>query len=271
WPYEPFVIPDEIRSAWDAKARGAEREAAWQKKFAAYKVAHPDLAAEFTRRMAGELPAGWSDAAKAYVTASTQVTAALATRQASQSALNAFGPVLPELFGGSADLTPSNNTTRKDSKVVKHGDLSGNYVHYGVREFGMSAIMNGISLHGGLIPYGGTFLVFTDYARNALRMAALMHIRVVFVLTHDSIGLREAGPTHQPIEHVASLRLIPNMTLWRPCDVVETAVAWRRAIENTHGPTSLILTRQALPFQQRSPEQVAAIERGGYVLQDSSG
>jgi len=271
WPYAPFVIPPEIASAWDARAAGAKREREWQERFAAYQMQFPELAAEFERRMRGDLPTSFADAAKAFTAQAAQNTASFATRQSSQQALNAYGPSLPELFGGSADLTGSNNTNRKDSKIVTADDASGNYFSYGVREFGMAAIMNGVALHGGFIPYGGTFLVFSDYSRNALRMAALMKQRVIHVLTHDSIGLGEDGPTHQPIEHVASLRIIPNMTVWRPCDTVETAAAWADAIERRSGPSSLILTRQALPLQPRSAQQIADVRRGGYVLSDCDG
>ncbi|MFO7305633.1 MAG: transketolase [Gammaproteobacteria bacterium] len=271
WEYEPFVIPDDIRAAWDARDRGARAEAAWRTLFERYKAEYPDLAAEFERRMRGELPADWEEKTRAYLEQTLQATGALATRQASQQCLNALGPHVPELLGGSADLTGSNNTNRKDTRPLTGDDPTGNYVHYGVREFGMSAIMNGVALHGGLIPYGGTFLVFSDYARNAIRMAALMKQRVIFVLTHDSIGLGEDGPTHQPIEHIPSLRIVPNMVVWRPCDVTETAVAWIDAIERRDGPTCLALTRQAVPAQARTPEQVAAIRRGGYVLRDCDG
>jgi transketolase len=271
WSYPPFVIPPEIYSAWDARTAGAKREAEWRERFGNYRKQYPELAAEFERRTQGALPSTFGEAVRNYVAQAVQSAANVATRQASQAALNAYGPRLPELFGGSADLTPSNNTTRKDSKVITATDKSGNYLHYGVREFGMCAVMNGLALHGGHIPYGGTFLVFTDYARNALRMAALMRLRVIYVLTHDSIGLGEDGPTHQPIEHIASLRIIPNMTLWRPCDSVETAVAWGDALERRTGPTSLILTRQSLAHQARSAEQQANIRRGGYVLLDCSG
>ena len=271
WTAPPFVIPDDIRAAWDQHARGGEAERQWQAVFAAYRKEFPELAAEYERRMRGELPAGFAAAAQAYVEKTQVEGPALATRQSSQAALNALGPVLPELLGGSADLTPSNGTQRKDSVTLTPQSPGGNYVHYGVREFGMSAIMNGLVCHGGFIPYGGTFLTFSDYARNAVRMAALMHLGVVFVYTHDSIGLGEDGPTHQPIEHVASLRIIPNTDVWRPADAVETAAAWRASLVNRKGPTCLILTRQALPHQSRTAAQVAAIERGGYVLIDSNG
>jgi transketolase len=271
WDHEPFVIPEEIRKGWDARDSGAQREAEWRAKFDAYKAQFPELASDFERRMKGELPGKWLEGAKAYLDQAAQATGALATRQASQQALNGLAPHVPELLGGSADLTGSNNTNRKDSRAVTGDDPTGNYLHYGVREFGMSAVMNGIALHGGFIPYGGTFLVFSDYARNALRMAALMKQRVIFVLTHDSIGLGEDGPTHQPIEHVPSLRIIPNMTVWRPCDVAETAAAWIDSIERRDGPSCLALSRQALPAQPRSAEQLAAIRRGGYVLKDSAG
>lgn len=271
WPYEPFVIPDDIRRDWDAREKGAAREGQWRERFNAYRAAFPELAAEYERRMKGDLPAAWPDVISEYVAQTAQANASIATRQASQQALNAFGPRVPELLGGSADLTGSNNTNRKDSKVLTGDDPSGNYLHYGVREFGMCAVMNGMALHGGVIPYGGTFLVFTDYARNALRMAALMKQRVIYVMTHDSIGLGEDGPTHQPVEHLPSLRIIPQMTVWRPCDVTETAQAWADAIERRDGPTVLALTRQTLPGQPRTTEQVAAIRRGGYVLKDCEG
>ncbi|HEX4970460.1 MAG TPA: transketolase, partial [Steroidobacteraceae bacterium] len=271
WPSEPFVIPDDIRKDWDARERGAALEEKWRDRFAAYRAEFPELAAEYERRMQGELPAAWRDIVKDFVAQAAQANASVATRQASQQTLNAFGPKVPELFGGSADLTGSNNTNRKDSRPFTGDDPSGNYLHYGVREFGMSAMMNGMALHGGLIPYGGTFLVFTDYARNALRMSALMKQRVIYVMTHDSIGLGEDGPTHQPVEHLPSLRIVPNMTVWRPCDVVETGQAWADAIERRNGPTVLALTRQALPGQARSAEQIADIRRGGYILKDSEG
>ena len=271
WDYEPFVIPDEIRKGWDAREQGAKREAEWQQRFAAYQSKFPELAAEYERRQKGELPSSWRDVASKYVAEVAKESKPLATRQSSQASLNAYGPGLPELLGGSADLTGSNNTNRKDSRSITGADASGNYIHYGVREFGMSAIMNGLALHGGLIPYGGTFLVFSDYARNAMRMSALMKQRVIYVMTHDSIGLGEDGPTHQPVEHLPSLRIIPNMTVWRPCDSTETAVAWADSIERRNGPSTLALTRQALPPQPRTDQQIANIRRGGYVLKDSEG
>ncbi len=271
WTSEPFVIPEEVRKGWDAKESGAKAQAEWQKRFDAYAKAFPDLAAELTRRAEGKLPANWADSVQSHIAQTAQATGALATRQCSQATLNAYGPGLPEFIGGSADLTPSNNTNRKDSKSITGADASGNYLHYGVREFGMSAIMNGIALHGGFIPYGGTFLVFSDYARNAMRMSALMKQRVIYVMTHDSIGLGEDGPTHQPVEHIPSLRIIPNMTVWRPCDSLETAVAWTDAIERTNGPTVLALTRQALPAHPRTAAQVENARRGGYVLKDCEG
>jgi transketolase len=271
WPHAPFVVPDEIRQGWDARASGAAAEQAWQRSLAAYRAAHPELAAEFERRMSGKLPADWRRQLQDFIAATLEKPAAVATRISSQQVLNVLGAALPELLGGSADLTGSNNTDFKGNQTVTPQNVAGNYIHYGVREFGMCAVMNGVALHGGFIPYGGTFLVFSDYARNAVRMAALMRQRVVLVFTHDSIGLGEDGPTHQPVEHVASLRLIPNMRVWRPCDTVETAVAWGDSIDNVTGPTSLILTRQALPPMSRTPGQVAAIARGGYVLIDSDG
>jgi transketolase len=271
WPYEPFVVPDDIRSAWDARGKGAAAERAWSERMVAYRAAHPDLAAELDRRLRGELPEGWQGKLEDFIRAQQQKPANVATRSSSQLALNVLGAAIPEMLGGSADLTGSNNTNHKGSKTITGDDVAGNYIHYGVREFGMTAIMNGIALHGGFVPYGGTFLVFSDYARNAVRMAALMRQRVILVYTHDSIGLGEDGPTHQPVEQVASLRVIPNMRLWRPCDTVETAVAWADAIERRDGPTSLVLTRQALPAMSRTAAQVAEIARGGYVLVDSDG
>lgn len=269
WPWPPFEVPDDIRAGWDARDRGRLAESQWRDLFAAYAADYPAEAAEFNRRMSGQLPAAWPRQAAEALARIAGETAAKATRKSSEDALNAFAPALPELFGGSADLTGSNLTRTKAAVTVKPGSLAGNYVSWGVREFGMAAAMNGMALHGGHIPFGGTFLTFSDYARNALRMAALMELRSIFVFTHDSIGLGEDGPTHQPVEHVASLRLIPHTTVWRPCDAVETAVAWQDAIERAHGPTSLVLTRQALPAQPRSAEQLAAIRRGGYVLRDA--
>jgi transketolase len=271
WPYEPFVVPDDIRSAWDARGKGAAAERAWNERMVAYRAAHPELAAELDRRLRGELPEGWQGKLEDFIGAQQEKPANVATRSSSQLALNVLGAAIPEMLGGSADLTGSNNTNHKGSKTITGDDVAGNYIHYGVREFGMTAIMNGIALHGGFVPYGGTFLVFSDYARNAVRMAALMKQRVILVYTHDSIGLGEDGPTHQPVEQVASLRVIPNMRLWRPCDTVETAVAWADAIERRDGPTSLVLTRQALPAMSRTAAQVAEIARGGYVLLDSDG
>ncbi len=271
WSYEPFVIPQEIYAAWNAKEQGAAAEAEWNDKFAAYAAAHPELAAEFTRRMQGDLPSDWAAEADKFIAEVDGEKASPATRKASQIALNGYGPLLSELFGGSADLTPSNLTFWSGSKSVNEGNADGNYLSFGVREFGMSALINGMALHGGFIPYDATFLVFSDYARNALRMSALMRLRTIHVYTHDSIGLGEDGPTHQPVEHVSSLRLMPNMSVWRPCDAVETAVAWRQAIEKKDGPTSLILSRQGLPHQERSQQQLSDISRGGYVLQDCAG
>ena len=257
WPYEPFVIPADIKHAWDATERGSKFEQAWTERMAAYRKAHPQLAAELERRLAGRLPDGWHESVEEFIRAAQEKPAAVATRSSSQQVLNVLGAAIPELLGGSADLTGSNNTNHKGSKTVTADDIGGNYLHYGVREFGMTAIMNGVALHGGFIPYGGTFLVFSDYARNAARMAALMKQRVILVYTHDSIGLGEDGPTHQPVEHVASLRIIPNMRVWRPCDTVETAMAWADAVERRDGPTSLILSRQALPSMasERGPDR----------------
>ena len=270
WPYAPFEIPEAVRAEWNARERGAAREADWNQKFSAYAAAHPDLAAEFKRRMAGELPAGWATHRDAFLAQTVQKAETIATRKASQNAIEGFAPALPELIGGSADLAGSNLTLWSGSKGVG-ATGGGNYIYFGVREFGMAAICNGIALHGGLIPYHATFLVFSDYARNALRMAALMKQRVICVFTHDSIGLGEDGPTHQPVEHAATLRLIPNMDVWRPCDTVETTVSWAAAIERRDGPTSLLLSRQNLAFQQRSAEQIAAINRGAYVLSEATG
>ena len=271
WNYVSFEIPDDIYAEWSARDSGAGAEQAWNEQFEAYAAAHPELAAEFKRRVGGELPADFSRQAEAFIYQCQDEGKEVATRKASQLCLDAFGEMLPELLGGSADLAGSNLTWWKGSKAITAEDASGNYLHYGVREFGMSAMMNGIALHGGFINYGATFLVFMEYARNAVRMAALMKQRSIFVYTHDSIGLGEDGPTHQPIEQIASLRGTPNMSLWRPCDMVESAVAWRAAIERADGPTSLIFTRQGLPHQNRSSAQVAAIARGGYVLSDCDG
>ena len=270
WPHPPFEIPEAVRAEWDARERGAAQEAEWNQKFAAYATAHPAPAAEFKRRMAGDLPADWAARRDAFLAQTVQKAETIATRKASQNAIEGFAPALPELIGGSADLAGSNLTLWSGSKGVGTTG-GGNYIYFGVREFGMAAICNGIALHGGLIPYHATFLVFSDYMRNALRMAALMKQRVVCVFTHDSIGLGQDGPTHQPVEHAASLRLMPNMTVWRPCDTVETAAAWASAIERHDGPTSLLLSRDPLPFQQRSTDQIAAIARGGYVLAEAAG
>ncbi len=271
WEHPPFVIPPGIYAAYDARQKGAAAEAAWRQAFEAYRGAYPELAAEFERRMSGALPAGWEQATRNYVAATAAKGETVASRKASQNVLNAYAPVLPELFGGSADLTGSNLTWWSGSKAVSAANEEANYIHYGVREFAMSAVMNGISLHGGFIPYGGTFLVFSDYARNAVRLAALMKVRCVHVYTHDSIGLGEDGPTHQPVEHAASLRLIPNMSVWRPCDAVETAVAWKAAVERTGGPTCLLLSRQNLPAMPRTESQIELVARGGYVLIDTGG
>ena len=271
WTAPPFEVPGELRAAWNHEKAGRAAEARWQELFTRYRNAHPALAAEFERRMRAELPANWPDTARAALAAGQAVTASQATRQSSQAVLNLIGPALPELFGGSADLTPSNNTLFKGARVVTPQDIEGDYLHYGVREFGMSAAMTGIALHGGFIPYGGTFLTFSDYARNALRMASLMHERVILVYTHDSIGLGEDGPTHQPVEQLNSLRLIPNLTLWRPADATETAVAWRAAIEHDTGPTLVVLTRQGLPQQARDAAALQGMGRGGYVLSDCQG
>ncbi len=268
WPHAPFEIPADIYAAWDGKTKGAALQQSWQQRFDAYQAAFPALAGELTRRLSGELPTDWAEKSNAYIAQLQATPASIASRKASQNALNAFGPLLPEFMGGSADLAGSNLTLWSGSKGVSAEDASGNYLFYGVREFGMSAIMNGIALHGGFIPYGATFLMFMEYARNAVRMAALMKQRVIFVYTHDSIGLGEDGPTHQPVEQLASLRVTPNLMNWRPCDQVESAVAWQAAIERTEGPTTLIFTRQNLKQQNRNAAQLADIRRGGYVLQD---
>jgi transketolase len=271
WDSPPFEIPADIAAAWDGKARGEYEEQAWMQAFSAYDADHPELAAEFLRRMQRRLPDNWDEIADRAIAEINAAGESMATRKASLVALNAFAPALPELAGGSADLTGSNLTKHAGSTVISADDASGNYIYFGVREFGMTAMCNGMTLHGGIIPYAGTFLTFSDYARSALRMAALMKAQTILVYTHDSIGLGEDGPTHQPIEQTASLRLMPNMRVWRPCDTVETAVAWRDAIERRDGPTSLVLTRQGLPFQNRNAEQLASISRGAYVLKDCDG
>ncbi|ELL7180695.1 TPA: transketolase [Vibrio cholerae] len=271
WEHAPFEIPADIYAAWDAKQAGASKEAAWNEKFAAYAKAYPAEAAEYKRRVAGELPANW-EAATSEIIANLQANPAnIASRKASQNALEAFGKLLPEFMGGSADLAPSNLTMWSGSQSLTAEDFSGNYIHYGVREFGMTAIINGIALHGGFVPYGATFLMFMEYARNAMRMAALMKVQNIQVYTHDSIGLGEDGPTHQPVEQIASLRMTPNMSTWRPCDQVESAVAWKLAIERKDAPSALIFSRQNLAQQLRSAEQVANIAKGGYILKDCAG
>ena len=271
WNHGPFEIPADIYAEWDAKQAGAAAEAEWNQRFAAYAAAFPELASEFTRRSKGELPADFSAKAAAYIAEVAAKGETIASRKASQNTLNAFGPLLPEFLGGSADLAGSNLTLWKGCKGVSAEDASGNYMFYGVREFGMSAIMNGVALHGGFVPYGATFLIFMEYARNAVRMSALMKQRVLYVFTHDSIGLGEDGPTHQPIEQIASLRGTPNVDAWRPCDAVESAVAWKYAIERNDGPSALIFSRQNLPHQTRDAQQLADIARGGYVLKDCAG
>ena len=269
WNHPPFEIPADVYAAWDARGRGARDQAAWDEAFAAYQAAFPGEAAEFLRCTAGALPENFGEIARGMIEQVNAKGETIATRKASQNALEVLGKALPELVGGSADLAGSNLTLWSGSKGVSASG-GGNYVYYGVREFGMSAAMNGMALHGGVIPYGGTFLVFSDYARNALRLAALMKIRSIFVFTHDSLGLGEDGPTHQPIEHASSLRLIPGMDVWRPCDTVESAVCWVAAVERKDGPSSLLFSRQNLPFQKRSAEQIADIRRGGYVLSDAA-
>jgi transketolase len=266
WPHEPFVVPEDIRAAWDARAAGKRAEGRWRRRFKAYEAAYPELAAEFRRRMDAALPAAFRDWVAEGAAAAQAAAQAVATRQSSQAVLNALGPRMPELLGGSADLTGSNNTRIKDTDAYSAAHPAGAYLHYGVREFGMGAIMNGVALHGGYIPFGGTFLVFSDYARSSLRMASLIGTGSVFVLTHDSIGLGEDGPTHQPVEHLASLRVIPRMEVWRPCDTAETWFAWGAALRRRDAPTVLALTRQSLPQQPRDAGQLAAIARGGYVL-----
>jgi transketolase len=270
WPHEPFTIPEELRSAWDHRSRGADAESVWRALLGRYRDAHPQLARELERRLRGELPTDWKETVSLALAAGIAQQAPQATRQSSQATLNVIAPRIPEIVGGSADLTGSNNTRFKAARELDPTNASGDYIHYGVREFGMTAVMNGVALHGGLLPYGGTFLVFSDYARNAVRLAALMNTHVVLVYTHDSVGLGEDGPTHQPVEHLASLRAMPNMCLWRPCDAFETVVAWIAAVERS-GPTALVLTRQALPQQPRDAQQQANVRRGGYVLIDCEG
>ncbi len=271
WDHGPFEVPADIYAGWDAKEKGAAAEAAWNSKFAAYQRAHPELAAEFKRRMAGELPEDWAAKSADFIAKVNAEEKSPATRQASLAAIEGYAALLPELFGGSADLGCSNLTEWSGYKPMRAESPDSNYINYGVREFGMSAIVNGLALHGGLIPFGATFLMFSEYARNALRMAALMKQRSLFVYTHDSIGLGEDGPTHQPIEQIATLRMIPNMSVWRSCDAVETAVAWKAAIEKNSGPSCLIFSRQGLPFMQRTQQQIADIAKGGYVLRDCEG
>ena len=271
WEYEPFVIPQDVYDGWDAKNKGLRAEAEWNDKFAGYKADHPELAAEYQRRMAGELPSDWADKAAAFVKSVDDKAESLATRQASLKSIEGYAPLLPEMFGGSADLGCSNLTEWSGYKPMRADTPDSNYVNYGVREFAMSAIMNGLSLHGGFIPFGATFLMFSEYARNALRMAALMKVQSIFVYTHDSIGLGEDGPTHQAVEQIPTLRMIPGMSVWRPCDTVESAVAWQAAIEKQDGPSCLIFSRQGLPYQERSAEQIASIRKGGYILKDCDG
>lgn len=271
WSHPPFEIPEEIYGGWNVAEKGKAAEAAWDEKFAAYKAAYPELAAEFQRRLQNKLPESWEATVAEVLQAADSKAEKIATRKASQNAIEAYAPVLPELLGGSADLTGSNLTHWSGSKVIGKTAADGNYLHYGVREFGMSAIMNGVALHGGFIPYGGTFLMFSEYARNAVRMSALMGVQSIFVYTHDSIGLGEDGPTHQAVEQAATLRYIPRMSVWRPCDAVESLVSWRAAIERRDGPTSLLLTRQGVPHQQRTPKQMEDIRRGGYILRDTDG
>jgi transketolase len=271
WSHGPFEIPEDIYKDWDAKDKGAQLEQQWNRDFDTYKEAYPDLAAELKRRLAGDLPADFTELANQYIADCQQGKANVASRKASQNTLNQFGPLLPELLGGSADLAGSNLTIWSGCKGVTADAANGNYIYYGVREFGMAAIMNGVALHGGFIPYGATFLIFMEYARNAVRMSALMKQRAIYVFTHDSIGLGEDGPTHQPIEQMASLRMTPNMDLWRPCDTVESAVAWKFALQRSDGPSSLIFSRQSLPHQDRIVTQVNDIEKGGYILKDCEG
>ena len=268
WESAPFVVPDDVQSAWDAKQLGAELENSWNETFSTYEKSHPDLAAELLRRMKGDMAADWESESTAFIKATNLAAEDVASRKASLKALEGLAPKLPELLGGSADLAGSNYTIWSGSKPVSAKDAEGNYLYFGVREFGMSAIMNGIALHGGFRAYGATFLVFSDYARNAIRMSALMNLPTIYVFTHDSIGLGEDGPTHQPVEHTASLRLIPNLSVWRPCDTLESVVAWKLAAESQEQPFSMIFSRQTLPFQKRDEQQIANIAKGGYVLQD---
>ncbi len=271
WPHAPFEIPAEIAEGWDARTKGSQAENEWNEELAVYTEAYPELAAELLRRLAGDLPADFAQQADKWIAEVAAAGDTIASRKASQNAINSLGEMLPELLGGSADLAGSNLTMWKGSDPIRANNAGGNYVNYGVREFAMSAIMNGIALHGGFIPYGGTFLIFMEYARNAVRMASLMKQRAIFVYTHDSIGLGEDGPTHQPVEQIASLRFTPNMQTWRPCDAVESAVAWRQAVERTDGPSALVFSRQNLAHQSRDDAQIAAIAKGGYVLKDSAG
>ena len=271
WNHPPFEVPDDIYTGWDARSSGAASESAWNEQFAAYREAFPELAAEFSRRMRGDLPENWKQATSKIIADLQEAGGDVATRKSSRIALDSFGPMLSELIGGSADLAPSNNTIWKQSVDVTKNTADGNYIHFGVREFGMTAMCNGLALHGGFVPYHATFLVFSDYARNAVRMSALMPAHCIHIYTHDSIGLGEDGPTHQPVEHIASLRLIPNLSVWRPCDTVESVVAWKCAIEESSAPSALIFTRQTVPHQQRNDEQVANISRGGYVLHEADG
>ncbi|MFI3197580.1 MAG: transketolase [Methylococcaceae bacterium] len=271
WDHEAFVIPADVYAGWDAKAKGRKAESEWNEKFAAYQAAHPELAAEYQRRMIGDLPSNWKVDADAFVSSVNAEAKTTATRLSSLAAIEGFAKILPEIFGGSADLGCSNMTEWTGYRPMRADKPDANYINYGVREFGMSAIMNGIALHGGLIPFGATFLMFSEYARNALRMASLMKIRSIFVYTHDSIGLGEDGPTHQPVEQIATLRLIPNIQVWRPCDAVETTVSWKAAFERQHGPSILVFSRQNLPHVPRTQEQIEAISRGGYILSDCDG
>ncbi|WP_158770997.1 transketolase [Paraglaciecola sp. L1A13] len=268
WPYAPFEIPNDIYAGWDAKSAGSEREQAWNEQFSAYEKAHPELAAELTRRLNGDLPADFAEKAQAFIEQSQEKAENIASRKASQNSIEAFASIMPEILGGSADLAGSNLTLWSKSKGVTADDASGNYLYYGVREFGMSGIMNGLGLHGGFRPFGATFLMFMEYARNAVRMASLMGIPNIFVYTHDSIGQGEDGPTHQPIEQIANLRLTPNLDTWRPCDGAETAVAWKSALERKDGPSALVFSRQGLPAQARNAQQLANVAKGGYVLKD---